>query len=173
MSEMSNRNDDLFRFIDNDSIQSEKIIAPRYSYWASVFRVFFRKRINIVLIVIFALILLSSFIVPVFCPYDPYENIMDATTFNLSLAGARALQMDGPVLNVPTRRRLVHAVASPALQCLSVEEGDISVFVYSEILEVHLSLVDNFKVESGSGRRVFRAFASRTVAVALTFVIAA
>ncbi len=80
----------LFRYIDNDSIQSEKIIAPRYSYWASVFRVFFRKRINIVLIVIFALILLSSFIVPVFCPYDPYENIMDATTFNLSPSAAMA-----------------------------------------------------------------------------------
>ena len=96
-----------------------------------------------------------------------------ATTFNLSLAGARALQVDGPILNVPTRRRLVHAVAAPALERLSVEEGDISVFVDSEILEVHLCFVDDFKVESGSGRRVFRAFASRTVAVALTFVIAA
>ena len=41
--------DNLFRFIDKDTIQSEKITAPRYSYWASVFRVFFRKKINIVL----------------------------------------------------------------------------------------------------------------------------
>ena len=31
--------DELFRFIDNDSIQSEKIIAPRYSYWACFSRV--------------------------------------------------------------------------------------------------------------------------------------
>ena len=40
------KNDDLFRFIDKDTIQSEKITAPRYSYWASVFRVFFRKKVS-------------------------------------------------------------------------------------------------------------------------------
>ena len=33
--------DELFRFIDSDTISSEKIVAPRYSYWSSVFRVFF------------------------------------------------------------------------------------------------------------------------------------
>ena len=33
--------DELFTFVSNDSIESEKIIAPRYSYWRSVFRVFF------------------------------------------------------------------------------------------------------------------------------------
>ena len=36
--------DELFTFVSNDSIESEKIIAPRYSYWRSVFRVFFRKK---------------------------------------------------------------------------------------------------------------------------------
>jgi len=55
-----------FRFISNDAIASEKIIAPRYSYWKSVFRVFFRKKINIVLIAIFVLLILSAFIVPIF-----------------------------------------------------------------------------------------------------------
>ena len=38
-------NNDSFRFIDINTIQAEKITAPRYSYWASVFRVFFRKKI--------------------------------------------------------------------------------------------------------------------------------
>ncbi len=80
--------DDMFRFISNDSIQSEKIIAPRYSYWASVFRMFFRKKSNIVMMVAFALILMSSFIVPIFCPYVPYENVTNANTFNLSPAAA-------------------------------------------------------------------------------------
>ena len=43
MSEQTIRNqDEMFRFIDKDTIQAEKITAPRYSYWASVFRVFFR-----------------------------------------------------------------------------------------------------------------------------------
>ena len=84
MSEMSNRNDDLFRFIDNDSIQSEKIIAPRYSYWASVFRVFFRKKINIVLIIFFIILLAGSFIIPAIAPYAPFENVTVAATYNLS-----------------------------------------------------------------------------------------
>lgn len=78
----------MFRFVDSDSIQSEKIIAPRYSYWASVFRIFFRKKINTVLIVVFLLILLCSFIMPVFCPYSPYENVTDANTFNLNPSAA-------------------------------------------------------------------------------------
>ena len=95
------------------------------------------------------------------------------SAFNLSLAGARALQVDGSVLNVPARRRLVHAVAAPSLECLTIEKGDVAVLVDSEIREVHLCLVHDFKVESGSGRRVFRAFATRTFAIALTIVIAA
>ena len=77
-------NDELFRFIDRDEISSEKITAPRYSYWKSVFRVFFRKKINIILIVLFMLLIASSFIIPIFAPYNSYENVTDAKTYNLS-----------------------------------------------------------------------------------------
>ena len=77
-------NNEKFAFIGNDAIASEKIIAPRYSYWKSVARVFFRKKLNIVLIVLFILILLAAFVVPIFCPYDMMENVTDARTFNLS-----------------------------------------------------------------------------------------
>ena len=80
--------DDLFRFIDSDTISSEKITAPRYSYWRSVFRVFFRKKSNIVILILLALILLVSFIMPNFWPYDPMENVTNARTFNLSPAAA-------------------------------------------------------------------------------------
>ncbi len=79
---------DLFTFIDSDSIQSEKIIAPRYSYWRSVFRVFFKKRINIVLIVFFIILVLSSLLFPIFFPYLPYENVTDAKSYNLSPSAA-------------------------------------------------------------------------------------
>ncbi len=82
--------DDLFRFIDRDAISSEKITAPRYSYWRSVFRVFFRKKINIVLIVLFLLIILTAFIMPYFWPYNPFENVTDAASFNLSPKKAMA-----------------------------------------------------------------------------------
>ena len=82
--------DDLFHFIDNDSISSEKITAPRYSYWRSVFRVFFRKKSNTVILVLLALILLISFIMPNFWIYDPMENVTNAATFNLSPRRAMA-----------------------------------------------------------------------------------
>ena len=39
--------EELFSPVDNSSLESEKITAPRYSYWHSVFRVFFKKKINI------------------------------------------------------------------------------------------------------------------------------
>ena len=38
IQELRNRNqDELFYFVGNDVYASEKIIAPRYSYWKSVF----------------------------------------------------------------------------------------------------------------------------------------
>ena len=89
MSEQTTRNQDgMFRFIDKDTIQSEKITAPRYSYWASVFRVFFRKKTNLVMIILFVLIFLCAFVIPAIAPYDAYENLRDATSFNLSPAAA-------------------------------------------------------------------------------------
>ena len=35
--------EELFARVDHSSLESEKITAPRYSYWHSVFRVFFLK----------------------------------------------------------------------------------------------------------------------------------
>ena len=87
---MNAQNSDLFRFIDRDEISSEKITAPRYSYWRSVFRVFFRKKSNIVMIVLLVLIFLGSFLLPLVWPYDPMENVLDAKSFNLSPAKAMA-----------------------------------------------------------------------------------
>lgn len=73
---VNTKNDaELFRFIDSDTIQSEKIIAPRYSYWKSVFRVFFRKKINILLIALLTIILIACFTAPLFAEYDPFENV--------------------------------------------------------------------------------------------------
>ena len=87
MNEMKNvpqTSEDLFKFIDSNSISSEKIVAPRYSYWKSVFRVFFRKKSNYFLLGVLALMMLVSFVMPSFWIYDPNENVMNAATFNLS-----------------------------------------------------------------------------------------
>ena len=88
--------DSLFRFLDKtDAIESEKIIAPRYSYWRSVFRVFFRKKINIVLLVLLAIILLTAFFMPFFWKYDSMENVTDPLSYSLSPKAAMAYFNDG------------------------------------------------------------------------------
>lgn len=87
--------DELFTFIDHDTIESEKIIAPRYSYWKSVFRVFFRKKSNWVLLTLFVALIACSFIIPSVCPYDANENVTIADSFNLSPADAKAFFNDG------------------------------------------------------------------------------
>ncbi len=84
----NSKDDSLFYFIDKNSIEAEKITAPRYSYWHSVFRVFFKKKVNFVLIGLLLLIFLAAFVIPAFAPYAPYENVTDATSFNLSPAKA-------------------------------------------------------------------------------------
>ena len=60
MSDISSKD---FQFIDINTIQAERITAPRYSYWAGVFRVFFRKKINIVLITLFIILIVSTFVI--------------------------------------------------------------------------------------------------------------
>lgn len=67
--------DELFYFVDHDSAESERITAPRYSYWKSVFRIFFSKKGNIVCLVILGLLLIMSYIYPMFFTYDKMENI--------------------------------------------------------------------------------------------------
>ena len=40
--------EELIAPVSHDELDSEKITAPRYSYWRSVFRVVFRKKINLI-----------------------------------------------------------------------------------------------------------------------------
>ena len=88
---------ELFRFADRDEFSAEKITAPRYSYWRSVFRVFFRKKINIFMIIVLVLLFLGAFVLPIFWPYDPYENVLNAETYNLPPAKAMAFFGDNPI----------------------------------------------------------------------------
>ena len=60
--------DELFARMNHDELESERITAPRYSYWKSVFRVFFRKKINIVVLVILAILILFSYVYPAIIP---------------------------------------------------------------------------------------------------------
>lgn len=81
----SENEDSLFRFLNNDDlIDSEKIVAPRYSYWRSVFRVFFRSKFNIFLLACLALVLAIVFVMPSFWEYNPMENVTNGVMFNKS-----------------------------------------------------------------------------------------
>ena len=83
---------ELFARMDHDSLESEKITAPRYSYWQSVFRVFFRNKLNIVVLVLLAIILLFTYVYPALIHYDPevdpFINLMDSTAKHLKPAAA-------------------------------------------------------------------------------------
>ncbi len=78
--------DELFEFVDISSFESEKITAPRYSYWKSVGRVFFRKKSNWVFLGILILILGLSFLLPVISPYslDTSPNLLEPSTHHNS-----------------------------------------------------------------------------------------
>ena len=76
--------EELFSHVDNDSLESEKITAPKYSYWKSVFRVFFKKKINIIILAVLVFIILFSYIYPSLNSYDRFANLMDSTTKHLS-----------------------------------------------------------------------------------------
>ena len=49
LDEFNMSEEELFAKVDHNDLESERITAPRYSYWQSVFRVFFKKKINIIL----------------------------------------------------------------------------------------------------------------------------
>lgn len=85
--------EELFSPAERDELASERITAPRYSYWHSVFRVFFRKKINIIALSLLGLMLIFTYIYPMVIGYDanvdPYLHIAD---------GAGKHLMPGPAM---------------------------------------------------------------------------
>lgn len=67
---------ELFSRVETDASDAERIAAPRYSYWKSVFRVFFRKRLNVVILVILAVLIVFAYVYPMFSGYDKYQNVL-------------------------------------------------------------------------------------------------
>ena len=97
LDEFNMSDEELFTVVDHDELASEKITAPRYSYWHSVFRVFFKKKINIIILALLAVIIAFAYIYPVVIQYDPDEapriNIMDSEAPHLT--PAKAIQKFG------------------------------------------------------------------------------
>ena len=92
LSEFDLSDAELFATVSRDELESEKISAPRYSYWKSVFRVFFRKKINIVVLILLAVLIVFTYLYPQIIRYDadidPYVNLMDSAGKHLKPAAA-------------------------------------------------------------------------------------
>lgn len=80
--------EELFSQVAHSDTESEKIAAPRYSYWRSVFRVFFRNKVNIVILSLLVLVIAFAYIYPLVTEYDPYANLMDPNSKHLSPSAA-------------------------------------------------------------------------------------
>lgn len=65
--------DDLFVPQKADDSESEKINAPKYSYWRSVFRRFFASKPAIIMLIIFGFVLIMSIFHPMISGYDHME----------------------------------------------------------------------------------------------------
>ena len=76
--------EELFSRHDHSDLESEKIIAPRYSYWRSVFRVFFRKKLNTVILLLLVAMIAFAYIYPMLTVYDKYGNLLNADAKHLS-----------------------------------------------------------------------------------------
>ena len=76
--------EELFSRQDHSDLESEKITAPRYSYWSSVFRVFFRKKMNIIILCLLAVVLLFAYLYPALTEYDRFGNVANATARHLN-----------------------------------------------------------------------------------------
>ncbi|MCI8542262.1 ABC transporter permease [Acetatifactor aquisgranensis] len=82
------KTEELFSPVAHSDTESERIAAPRYSYWKSVLRVFFRNKINIVILCFLLFVIAFAYIYPAVTEYDPYANLMDTTGKHLSPGGA-------------------------------------------------------------------------------------
>ena len=80
--------EELFAPVSHSDAESEKIAAPRYSYWKSVFRVFFRKKVNIIALCLLLFVILFAYIYPSVTSYDPYANLLDPNAKHLGPAQA-------------------------------------------------------------------------------------
>ena len=79
--ENENKNlNDLFPFAEFDEMESEHIAAPRYSYWKSVWRTFFKSKFTVSVALLLVVLISFAVFQPMISGYDPLiaPNINDA-----------------------------------------------------------------------------------------------
>lgn len=77
-------NKNLFKLVELQEKESEKLEIEPYSYWKSVIKEFKRKPSAIISLVLLILLVVLSIAVPLFSPYDPYAtSVTDRSTLLL------------------------------------------------------------------------------------------
>ena len=79
-------NNNLFEFAAFDELESEHIAAPRYSYWKSVWRTFFKNKFTVAVAVLLVIIIAFALIQPKLSGYSPI------VTPNINNAGMKFLK---------------------------------------------------------------------------------
>ena len=77
---MDTENLSLFEFAAFDELESEHIAAPRYSYWKSVWKTFFRSKFTVAVSILMVALVTFALIQPLYSGYSPTiaPNINDA-----------------------------------------------------------------------------------------------
>ncbi len=88
LSDLGLSEEELFAPHAHSDAEAEKITAPRYSYWASVFRVFFRKKLNIFVLALLAFVIIFAYVYPIFSGYNEFANLLNSESKHLSPAAA-------------------------------------------------------------------------------------
>lgn len=80
--------EELFSPAAGELGEEEQIDTPTYSYWRSVWRVFFSQKVNFLLLALLVLIIVFAFVYPALIGYDPdvdpYVNLLDPESRHLS-----------------------------------------------------------------------------------------
>ena len=64
-------NENLFEFAAFDELESEHIAAPRYSYWKSVWRTFFRSKFTVAVSILMIALVVFALVQPLYSGYSP------------------------------------------------------------------------------------------------------
>lgn len=68
---MDTERKDLFEFASFDELESEHIVAPRYSYWKSVWRTFFKNKFTVAVAIVLIILVAFALIQPTVSGYSP------------------------------------------------------------------------------------------------------
>ncbi len=63
--------DELFYFVPYNPEHAEAIGSENYSYWKSVFRNFFKKKVSVIMLGIFLVVFIFTFIALSMSKFDP------------------------------------------------------------------------------------------------------